>query len=96
MSRTSSEDHIAGDVAMRGDGADENSGLHPSSAGPDSTRRITTKSEPREVGYEQSCTTEQHVPRRIFGKTASQGRAVAVTTQEALDGYRERTRGRES
>ena len=38
---------------------------------------------------EQSSTTEQHGPRRISGKTAPQERAVAVTTQEALDGDRE-------
>ena len=50
----------------------------------------TTKREPREVRDEQS-TTEQHIPRRVFGKTASQERAVAVTTQEALDGSREKT-----
>ena len=31
----------------------------------------------------EECTTEQHVPRRIFGKTTPQERAVAVTTQEA-------------
>ena len=49
------------------------------------------KREPRGVGDEQSSTTEQHVPRRIFGKTAPQERAVAVTTQEALNGYREKT-----
>ena len=45
----------------------------------------------REVRYEQLSTTEQHVPRRIFEKTAPQERAVSVTTQEALDGYREKT-----
>ena len=76
---------------MRRHGADENSGGHPSSAGPDSRRRITTKSEPREVKDEQSSTTEHHVPRRIVAKTAPQERAVAVTTQEALDGSREKT-----
>ena len=43
VTRTSSEDHIGGDVAMRGDGADESSGGHPSSSGSDSRGRITTK-----------------------------------------------------
>ena len=53
--------------------------------------RSQQKREPREVRDEQSSATEQHVPRRIPGKTAPQDRAVAVTTQEALDGYFERT-----
>ena len=76
---------------MRGGGADEDSTGHPSSAGSDSRRRYTTKREPREVRDDQSSTTEQHVPRRVFGKTTPQERAVAVTTQEALDGSREKT-----
>ena len=67
---------------MEGDSADENSGGHPSSAGPDSRRRITTKREPREVRDEQSNGTEQNVLRRMFGKSAPQERAVADTTQE--------------
>ena len=50
---------------MRGDGSDENSWGHPSSAGSDSRRRITTKGEPREVRDEQSSVTTQDVPRRI-------------------------------
>ena len=91
VTRTRSEDHIGGDVAMREDGADENSGGHPSSAGPGSRRRITTQRKPRKVRDEQSSAAEQHVPIRIFGKTAPQEHAVAVTTQEALDGYREKT-----
>ena len=45
----------------------------------------------QEARYEQSSTTEQHVQRRIFEKTAPQERPVAVTTQEVLDGYREKT-----
>ena len=49
------------------------------------------KREPREVRDDRSSTTEQHVPRRVFGKTTPQERAVAVTTQEALDGSREKT-----
>ena len=40
---------------------------------------------------EQSTATEQHVPRRILGKTTPQGHAVVVTTQEALDGSGEKT-----
>ena len=65
---------------MRGDGVDENSGGHPSSAGPDSRRRITTERETREVRYEQASITEQHVSRRISGKTTPLEHAVAVTT----------------
>ena len=49
------------------------------------------KREPREVRDEETSTTEQCVPRRISGKTTPQDRAVAVATQEALDGYREKT-----
>ena len=49
------------------------------------------KREPRKVRVEQSSTTEQHVPGKLFGKTTPQGHAVAVTTQEALDGSREKT-----
>ena len=60
-------------------------------SGSDSRRRITAKREPREVRVEQPDTTEQHVPRRLFGKTTPQGHAVAVTTQEALDGSRGET-----
>ena len=78
VTQTSSEDHICGDVAMRGDGAD-------------TRRRIKTKREPREVRGGQSSSAEQHVPRRIFWKTVPQERAVAVTTQEALDGSREKS-----
>ena len=32
-----------------------------------------------------------HVPRRMSGKTTPQGHAVAVTTQEASDRWREKT-----
>ena len=70
---------------------DENDGGHPSSQGSDSRRRITTKREPREVRDERSSTTEQHVPRKILVKTTPREQAVAVTTQEALDGSREKT-----
>ena len=73
------------------DSADENSAGHQSSSGSDSRSRITTKREPREVRGEQWRTTEQHVARRITRKTTRQEHAVAVTTQEALDGYREKT-----
>ena len=70
------------------DGADENSRGHPSSVGPDGRRRIATKREPREVRDERTSITEQHVPRRISGKQTPSQHPVAVTTQEALDGYR--------
>ena len=78
-------------VAMEGGSVDENSAGHPSPSGSDSRRRITTNGEPREVKDAQSSTTEQHVPRRISGKTTHQEHAGAVTTQEALDGDREKT-----
>ena len=74
------------DVSTRDDGANENSGGRPSSAGPDK-RRITTKRGPREFGNEQSSTTERHGPRRMYGRTAPKEREVAVTTQEALQRY---------
>ena len=67
---------------MREDRADENS------AG---QKDDHNEEEPREVRSEQRSTTQQHVPRRIQEKTTSSEHAVAVTTQEALDGYRERT-----
>ena len=83
-------DHIGCDVAMEGNSADENSAGRPNLSGSDSRRRITTKRKPREVRFEQSSTTEQHVPMRISGTTTPREHAVAVTTQEALDRYREK------
>ena len=91
VTRAGSKDDIGDDVAMEGDSADQRSAGHPSPSGADSRRRIPTRTEPREVRDEQSSTTEQHVPRRILEKTTPQEHAVAVTTQGALDGYRERT-----
>ena len=86
--RASSVDHVDGDVVMR---EDENNGGHPSREWPDSRRRITTKREPREAREERSTTAEQHIPREILRKTTPHEHAVAVTTQEALDGSREKT-----
>ena len=91
VARAGSEEHNNYDVAMDGDGADDDSARHPNPSGSDSRRRITTKRESREVRVEQSGTIEQHVPRRLFGKTSPQGLAVPVTTQEALDWSREKT-----
>ena len=91
VARAESEEHNNDDVAMDGSGADDNSARHPNPPGSDSRRRITTKREPREVRVEPSGTTEQYVPRRLFGKTTPQGPAVAVTTQKALVGSREKT-----
>ena len=88
--RAGSKEHIDDDVAMDGDGADANNARHLNPSGSDSRRRITAKRETREVRVEESGTAEQHVPRRLFGKTTTQGPAVAVTTQEALDGSREK------
>ena len=90
MTQASNKDHIGNDVAMERDNADEDRAEHPS-PGPDSRRRITTKREPRGARDDQSGTAEQHVPRRISGKTTPQEQAVTVTTQEALDGNREKT-----
>ena len=45
VTRTSSEDHIGDDVAMRGYDGDEYSGCHPSSAASDRRRRYTMKRE---------------------------------------------------
>ena len=81
VARASGEDHAGGDVVIR---EDENDGSHPSSEGSDSRRRITMKREPREVRDERPSTNEQHVPRRILGKTTP-------PTQQALDGSREET-----
>ena len=91
MTRACSKDHIGGDVAMREESADQNSAGHPSSSGSDSRRRAKTKREPRAVKHEQTGTTEQHDPRRISGKTTPSEHAVAVTTQDALVGYCEKT-----
>ena len=87
MTGASSSDDIGDDVVM----TDEKCAGRPSSLESDSRRRITTKREPREVSGEQSSTTEQHVPRRVSGKTTPLEPAVAVTTQETLDAYREET-----
>ena len=42
-------------------------------------------------GMSKTSTTEQHVPRRISVKKMPSDHAVALTTQEAVDGYREKT-----
>ena len=87
MTRASGKDHAGGDVAMRGDGAYENSGGHPSSEGPDSGRESTTRREPREVSDELSSATEQHLPRRVFGKRrrkSAQLLWVAIVENNAL------------
>ena len=89
VTRASSKDHIGGDVAMEGDSVGGNSAGHPSPSGSGSRRRITTRRDPREVRDEQSSTTERHVPRWISGKTTPQEHAIAVATQDALNGDRE-------
>ena len=76
---------------MRKDTAEENRAEHPSSSGSDSRRRITTKRGPHAVRDKQTSITEQHVPIRISGKMTPSVHTVAVTTQEALDGYRGKT-----
>ena len=84
MTRASSKDHT-GEDAVQTKVVQDTRALSWS----DSRRRITTKRGQRGVRNEQSGTTERHVPRRISEKTAPQEHAVAVTTQEALDGYAE-------
>ena len=91
MVQPSSSDDTGGDAVMEGENADERSATDSNPSGPDSRRRIMTKREPREARNEQSTVTRQHVPRRMSGKTTPQGHAVAVTTQEPLDGSREKT-----
>ena len=87
----SSSNDAGDDVAMEGESVDENSAGHSNPLGSDSRRRITTKREAREARDEPSIATEQHVPRRILRKTTPQDHLVAVTTQEASDGSREKT-----
>ena len=87
----SSSDNTAGDVAMKGGNVDESGAGNSNPSGPDSRWRITTIREPREVRGEQSSTIGQHVPRRISLKTKLSEHPVAVSTQEAADGYREKT-----
>ena len=74
-----------------GDSVGESSSEHPNPSGSDGRSRITTNREPREVRDEQPTVIEQHVPRRILGKTTPKEHAVAVTTQAAPGGYREKT-----
>ena len=57
----------------------------------DSRSIIIMKMELREVRDTQTSVTEQHVARSISKKTTLSEHPVAVTTQEALDGYREKT-----
>ena len=91
VTRANKSDDIGDDVVMTEDNADENRAEHPSSSGSDSKRRSTTKREPCEVRDAQTSVTEQHVPRRISEKTTLSEHPVAVTSQEALDGHREKT-----
>ena len=91
VTRAGSSDDIGDDVVMREDNADENRSEHLSASGSDSRRRITTKREPREVRDAESSVTKQHVPRNISDKTTLLEQPVAVTTQEALPGFRGKT-----
>ena len=91
MTRISSTDDTGDDVVTREHNADENRAEHPCSSGSDIRRRITTKREPREVTDQQTSISEQHVPIRISEKTTASEHTIAVTTQEAPDGHREKT-----
>ena len=83
-------DDLGDDVVMRQDNADEDRAGPSSLSGSDVRRRITTKT-PREDKDVLTSTTEQHVPRKISGKTRPSEHTVAVTTQEAPNGHREKT-----
>ena len=89
----SRKDHTGGDVAMRGNSADENSAEHRSSSGSDSRRRITTQRGPRKVRQAQTSVTEQLVPKRISAekRRCRSTELRFVNTQESLDGYREKS-----
>ena len=89
MTQASNSNNTGGDVVMERDSVGESGAEHPNPSGSDGKRRITTKRDPREVRDEQPTVIEQHVPRRILEKTSPQEHAVAVTTQETPDGYRE-------
>ena len=91
VTQASNGNNTGGDVVMEGNSVGESSFEHPNLSGSDGRRRITTKREPREVRNEEPTVIEQHVPRRILGKTTPQEHAVAVTTQEAPNWYREKT-----
>ena len=69
VARAGSEEHNDDGVAMDGDCADDDSARHQNPSGSDSRRRVITKREPRDVRVERSGTTDQDVPRRLFGKT---------------------------
>ena len=93
MTQASSRDDTGDDVVMREDNADENRAGHPSSSWSDSRRGITTK-RARDVRDAQANVNEQHeqhVPGIIWGKTTLSEHPFAVTTHDALDGYREKT-----
>ena len=90
MIQPSSSGDTGDDAAMEGENADKIGAGHLNPSGPDTRRRITTKREPREARDEQSIAACQHVSRRMSEKTTAQSRAVAVTTQEASDGSREK------
>ena len=79
-----SKDHIGGDVAMEKE-------VQTKTVPDARARDHNEEREPLEVRDAQSSTTEQHVPRRVLGKTTPQEHAVAVTTREAWDGHREKT-----
>ena len=91
MIQPSSGDDNGDDVAVEEENAGERSAGDSNPSGADNRRRITTKREPREARDEQPTDAGQHVPRRMSGNTTPHGHAVAVTTQEASDGSREKT-----
>ena len=88
VTRTSTNNDAGDDVVTNGTQADEHRAEHLRSSVTDSSKKITTKCEPREVRDEQTSITEQHVPRRMSVKTTPSEHTVEVTTQEATDGYR--------
>ena len=88
VTRTSSKDHIGGDVAMRRDSADDDSAGHPSLS------EQTAGEEPQRKGnHVKSAMRKRASPSTTFQeesrkkkKTKLSEHPVAVTTREALDG----------
>ena len=69
--------------------ADGTRGEHPIPAGVTFRTRIAMKRESLGDGSEHTNTNAHRVAKEITGETTPSGHAVAVTTQEATDGFRE-------
>ena len=89
--QASDNDDLGDGVAMREDNADEDRAGLPSLSGSALRRRITTKRGPRKDKDVRTSTTTERVPRRISAETTPSEHTVAVTSQEAPNGHREKT-----